>query len=59
MIEGLRVSDIVVRAMVDGNQDRMSEILNQRQVAAMTMQIPYTTSAERAARHPASLEVAD
>jgi putative acetyltransferase len=54
VIEGQQVSHIVVRAMVASDQDRMSEIMNQRQVAAMTMQIPYTTAAERAARYPPS-----
>lgn len=44
------MSDIVIRAMVAEDQDRMAEIFNQRQVAAMTMQIPLTTAVERAAR---------
>ena len=48
------MSDVLVRAMVAADVTRMTEIYNQRQVAAMTMQIPYTSEAERAARFTAS-----
>lgn len=48
------MSDVLVREMVAADLDRMTAIYNQRQVAAMTMQIPYTTAAERSARFAVS-----
>lgn len=44
------MSEIVVRAMVASDLERSTSIFNQRHVAAMTMQIPYTTVAEREQR---------
>lgn len=44
------MSAILVRAMVADDLERMNAIYSQRQVAAMTMQVLYTTPAERAAR---------
>ncbi len=44
------MSDILVRAMVAEDLERLTAIFSQRQVSAMTMQVPYTTAAERAAR---------
>ena len=40
--------------MVAGDVERMTEVYNQRHVAAMTMQIPYTSEAERATRFASS-----
>lgn len=48
------MSDVLVRAMVAGDVERMTEIYNQRNVAAMTLQILYTSESERAARFAAS-----
>ena len=44
------MSDIIIRAMEPADIPRLTEIYGQRQVAAMTLQIPYTPEAERAAR---------
>ncbi len=44
------MSDIVIRAVAPDDLDRVTEIYNDRQVSAMTMQIPYTTITERSAR---------
>ena len=44
------MGDVLIRAMATGDMDRMSEIHNQRQVAAMTLQIPYTSAEERRER---------
>lgn len=48
------MSDVLVREMVAEDSERMTAIYNQRQVAAMTMQVVYTTAAERAARFAVS-----
>ena len=48
------MSDVLVRAMVAGDVERMTEIFNQRHVAAMTLQILYTSEAERATRFAVS-----
>jgi L-phenylalanine/L-methionine N-acetyltransferase len=48
------VSDVLVREMVADDLDRMTAIYNQRQVAAMTLQILFTTANERAARFAVS-----
>lgn len=36
--------------MVDGDHERLNEIFNQRQVAAMTLQLPFMSAAERVSR---------
>jgi L-phenylalanine/L-methionine N-acetyltransferase len=44
------MGDVLVRAMAPSDVERMTEIFNQRHVAAMTLQILYTSESERAAR---------
>ena len=44
------MSEIVVRAVLAADHERIAEIFQQRQVNAMTLQIPFTTAAERSAR---------
>jgi L-phenylalanine/L-methionine N-acetyltransferase len=48
------VTDVLIRAMAAGDVERVTEIYNQRLVAAMTMQILYTSESERAARFASS-----
>jgi putative acetyltransferase len=48
------VGEVVVRAMAAGDVERITEIYNQRYVAAMTLQVPHTSEAERAARFATS-----
>jgi putative acetyltransferase len=42
--------DLLIRAVADTDHDALTEIFNQRSVAAQTLQIPYTTTAERRER---------
>jgi putative acetyltransferase len=44
------VSDVRIRAMEPDDAQRVAEIYNQRLVASMTLQIPFTSEAERAKR---------
>ncbi|MGH9176714.1 MAG: GNAT family N-acetyltransferase, partial [Vicinamibacterales bacterium] len=44
------MGEIVVRAMLPEDHERIAEIFHQRQVTANTLQIPFTTAAERLAR---------
>ena len=48
------MGDLLIREMAPGDVGRMTEIYNQRHVAAMTIKIPYTTEAERSARFASS-----
>jgi putative acetyltransferase len=41
------MTDVLIRSVVASDLERVSEIFNQRHVAAMTMQILHTTDAER------------
>ncbi|HEX5165963.1 MAG TPA: GNAT family N-acetyltransferase [Thermomicrobiales bacterium] len=44
------MSDIIIRAMEPTDIPRLTEIYGQRQVASMTLQVPFTPEAERATR---------
>jgi putative acetyltransferase len=44
------MSEISIRAMEPTDITRLTEIYRQRQVASMTLQVPYTPESERAAR---------
>lgn len=48
------MGEITIRAMVADDLVRTTEIFNQRHVAAMTMQIPYTSTDERQQRFGSS-----